>query len=73
MTVEETSLTADLILEINKTTPIIVVEHDMQFIRKIADIVTVLHQGKILAEDTMANIQQNQTVLDVYLGKSGSA
>ena len=73
MTVEETSLTADLILEINKTTPIIVVEHDMQFIRKIADIVTVLHQGKILAEDTMAKIQQNQTVLDVYLGKSGSA
>jgi ABC-type uncharacterized transport system ATPase subunit len=73
MTVEETSLTADLILEINKTTPIIVVEHDMQFIRKIADIVTVLHQGKILAEDTMTNIQQNQTVLDVYLGKSGRA
>jgi branched-chain amino acid transport system ATP-binding protein/urea transport system ATP-binding protein len=73
MTVEETSLTADLIHEINKTTPIIVVEHDMQFIRKIADIVTVLHQGKILAEDTMAKIQQNQTVLDVYLGKSGSA
>lgn len=73
MTVDETSRTADLILQINETTPIVVVEHDMQFIRKIADIVTVLHQGKILAEDTMANIQQNQTVLDVYLGKSGSA
>ena len=73
MTVEETNLTADLILEINKTTPIVVVEHDMQFIRKIADIVTVLHQGKVLAEDTMAKIQQNQTVLDVYLGKSGRA
>jgi ABC-type uncharacterized transport system ATPase subunit len=45
----------------------------MQFIRKIANIVTVLHQGKILTEDTMANIQQNQTVLDVYLGQSGRA
>ena len=44
-----------------------------QFIRKIANIVTVLHQGKILTEDTMANIQQNQTVLDVYLGQSGRA
>jgi branched-chain amino acid transport system ATP-binding protein len=73
MTADETDRTADLILEINSTTPIIVVEHDMQFIRKIANIVTVLHQGKILTEDTMANIQQNQTVLDVYLGKSGRA
>jgi ABC-type uncharacterized transport system ATPase subunit len=73
MTADETDRTADLILEINATTPIIVVEHDMQFIRKIANIVTVLHQGKILTEDTMANIQQNQTVLDVYLGQSGRA
>ena len=73
MTAEETNRTADLIREVNQTTTIVVVEHDMQFIRQIAKIVTVFHQGQILAEDTMENIQQNQMVLDIYLGKSGRA
>lgn len=73
MTVEETNWTAELIQEVNKTTTVVVVEHDMQFIRKIAQIVTVFHQGQVLAEDTMENIQKNQTVLEVYLGKSGRA
>ncbi len=73
MSVEETNRTADLIREINRTTTIIVVEHDMQFIRNIAKQVTVFHQGSILAEDTMENIQNNQTVRDVYLGVSGRA
>lgn len=73
MSVEETNRTAQLILEANKSATIVVVEHDMQFIRQIARYVTVFHQGAILAEDTMANIQANQTVKDVYLGKSGSA
>ena len=73
MSVEETNRTADLIHEINRTTTVIVVEHDMQFIRQIAKQVTVFHQGSILAEDTMENIQQNQTVRDVYLGVSGRA
>ena len=45
----------------------------MQFIRQIADIVTVFHQGRILAEDTMARIQANQAVREVYLGTSGLA
>ena len=73
MSVEETNRTAQLIREANKSATIVVVEHDMQFIRQIASFVTVFHQGAILAEDTMANIQANQTVKDVYLGKSGSA
>ena len=73
MTIEETNKTADLIREVNETTTIVVVEHDMQFIRQIAKIVTVFHQGQVLAEDTMENIQRNQTVLDVYLGRSGRA
>ncbi|MGD9536591.1 MAG: ATP-binding cassette domain-containing protein [Alphaproteobacteria bacterium] len=73
MSVEETNRTAALIREANKTATIVVVEHDMQFIRQIARFVTVFHQGSILAEDTMENIQKNQTVKDVYLGKSGSA
>jgi branched-chain amino acid transport system ATP-binding protein len=73
MSDEETAQTADLILELNKSRTIVVVEHDMQFIRKIAKMVTVFHQGKILAEDTMANIQQNRVVRDVYLGRSAAA
>lgn len=73
MSIEETNRTAELIRQVNKTATIIVVEHDMQFIRQIARTVTVFHQGRILAEDTMQNIQRNQTVLDVYLGKSGRA
>ncbi len=73
MSIDETRRTADLIREINQTTTVIVVEHDMQFIREIAKQVTVFHQGKILAEDTMENIQQNQTVREVYLGVSGRA
>jgi branched-chain amino acid transport system ATP-binding protein/urea transport system ATP-binding protein len=73
MSVEETNRTAELIREANKHATIVVVEHDMQFIRQIARFVTVFHQGAILAEDTMENIQKNQTVKDVYLGKSGSA
>jgi ABC-type uncharacterized transport system ATPase subunit len=73
MSIEETNRTAALIREANKSATIVVVEHDMQFIRQIAQFVTVFHQGSILAEDTMENIQRNQTVKDVYLGKSGSA
>ncbi|HUN50600.1 MAG TPA: ATP-binding cassette domain-containing protein [Candidatus Sulfotelmatobacter sp.] len=73
MSVEEVHRTAALIREINKTTTMIVVEHDMQFIRDIASVVTVFHQGQILMEDTMANVQQNQRVRDVYLGTAADA
>ena len=61
--------TADLIREINKTKSLIVVEHDMQFIRAIARRVTVFHQGRILVEDDVEQVMRNQQVRDVYLGK----
>jgi branched-chain amino acid transport system ATP-binding protein/urea transport system ATP-binding protein len=73
MSVEEVRRTAALIREVNRTTTMIVVEHDMQFIRDIASVVTVFHQGQILMEDTMANVQQNQRVRDVYLGTAADA
>lgn len=73
MSDEETAKSAELILELNKSRTIVVVEHDMQFIRRIAKMVTVFHQGRILAEDTMVNIQKNRMVRDVYLGRAAAA
>jgi ABC-type uncharacterized transport system ATPase subunit len=73
MTHEETLRTAEIIKEINRTTAMIVVEHDMQFIKLIAKRVTVFHQGAILVEDEMQRIVRNQTVRDVYLGKRAAA
>ncbi|MGD9536019.1 MAG: ATP-binding cassette domain-containing protein [Alphaproteobacteria bacterium] len=69
MTGEEVGRTTELIREINRQAALIVVEHDMQFIKAIAQRVTVFHQGAILVEDTMANILSNQQVRDIYLGK----
>lgn len=71
MSDEETATTADLIREINKDTTIVVVEHDMQFIRQIAQTVTVFHQGRILMEDSFDRIATDPTVREVYLGRSG--
>ncbi len=73
MTYEESVRTAELIREINKTYALIVVEHDMQFIKMIAKRVTVLHQGKILVEDWIDNVLQNPQVRDIYLGKQAAA
>jgi branched-chain amino acid transport system ATP-binding protein/urea transport system ATP-binding protein len=73
MSAEETSRTAELIRQAATRSAIIVVEHDMQFIRQIAALVTVFHQGRILAEGRMAEIQANPAVRDVYLGRSGRA
>ncbi len=68
MTHDEVLLTAELIREINRTASLIVVEHDMQFIRMIADKVTVFHRGAILIEDTMDVVAADPTVREVYLG-----
>ena len=68
MTHEETERTADLIREINQTATMIVVEHDMQFIRMISSRVTVFHEGQILIEDTMDVISADPRVREVYLG-----
>ncbi|SNB79490.1 branched-chain amino acid transport system ATP-binding protein/urea transport system ATP-binding protein [Arboricoccus pini] len=72
MTHEEIVRTAELIREINKTQAIIVVEHDMQFIRMIAKTVTVFNQGRILIEDDVDVVLADQRVRDVYLGKQAA-
>ena len=68
MTQEETERTAELIREINRTATLIVVEHDMQFIRMISHLVTVFHEGRILMEDTMQAISADPRAREVYLG-----
>ncbi len=73
MTHEEVHKTAELIREINRDRSLIVVEHDMQFIRKIASRVTVLDQGRILVEDSVENVMRDQRVRDVYLGRRVAA
>jgi branched-chain amino acid transport system ATP-binding protein/urea transport system ATP-binding protein len=69
MSVEETRETAALIREVNRTASVIVVEHDMQFIRQIAQTVTVFHQGRILVEDSFERVVADPRVRDVYLGR----
>ena len=68
MTHEETARTAELIKEINTQAALIVVEHDMQFIRMISQQVTVFHEGQILMEDTMEAISKDKRAREVYLG-----
>lgn len=68
MTHEETARTAELIQEINQTAAMIVVEHDMQFIRMISHQVTLFHEGRILMEDTMDAISSDPRAREVYLG-----
>ena len=73
MTEEERVKTAALIVEINRTHPIIVVEHDMLFIRSIAKRITVFNQGKILLEGDVEQVFNDPVVKDVYLGKRAAA
>ena len=73
MTHEEVLKTAELVREINRAKALIVVEHDMQFIRMIAKQVTVFNQGSVLVEDTVDNIMRNPQVRDIYLGKQAAA
>ena len=71
MTQAETSKTADIILRLKGNHTILVVEHDMAFVRKIAEKVTVMHMGKLLAEGPMARIEQDPAVREAYLGSGG--
>ena len=73
MTQDEVVRTADVIREINQTATMIVVEHDMQFIRMIAQKVTVFHQGQILVEGNMDEISSDHRVREVYLGHRKSS
>jgi urea transport system ATP-binding protein len=69
MTPQETEKTAELLTSLAGERTVIVVEHDMEFVRSIARTVTVLHQGSVLAEGTMDQIQSNRDVIEVYLGE----
>ena len=68
MSARERELTAELLKRICKGRSVIVIEHDMEFVKQIAHKVTVMHQGKILAEGTMEAVQAAPKVIDVYLG-----
>ncbi len=68
MSFKEREATAALLKEIVKERSVIIIEHDMEFVARIANRVTVLHMGKILADGTMEEIQSNEKVKEVYLG-----
>lgn len=67
----ETFRTGELLQEIKKDCTVIVVEHDMDFVKQIADTVTVLHEGKVLMEGNITDVLADQTVQAVYLGRGG--
>ena len=69
MTDEETARTGELLLGLAGHHSIIVIEHDMVFVRQIASKVTVLHQGTVLCEGTVDQVQNNDRVIEVYLGR----
>ena len=69
MTVEERNHTVELLREAAKTRAVVVVEHDMEFIRNLDCKVTVLHEGSVLAEGSLDHVTKDQNVVDVYLGR----
>jgi len=70
MSAEDVERMTGIIYELNRTAAIIIVEHDMQFIRSIASTVTVFHQGSVLMEDYVDRVMADPTVRNVYLGKN---
>jgi urea transport system ATP-binding protein len=69
MTPQEVEKTAELLVSLAGDHSVVVVEHDMEFVRRIARKVTVLHQGSVLAEGSMDEVQANPKVIEVYLGE----
>jgi urea transport system ATP-binding protein len=69
MTDEETHKTGELLMSLAGKHSVIVIEHDMVFVRQIARKVTVLHQGTMLCEGTVDEVQNNERVIEVYLGR----
>lgn len=68
---EETEFTAQLVRDLNKEgITILFIDHDMDFVRRIAQKITVLHFGKVFAEGTISEIETNEEVIQIYLGKS---
>ncbi|HAP27381.1 MAG TPA: urea ABC transporter ATP-binding protein UrtD [Achromobacter sp.] len=68
MSVSERERTAELLNRISRNRSLIVIEHDMEFVKNIAHKVTVLHQGQVLAEGSMDKVQSDPRVIEVYLG-----
>ncbi|MBV9075892.1 MAG: ABC transporter ATP-binding protein, partial [Methylobacteriaceae bacterium] len=69
MTDQETADTADLLREIARTRSVVVVEHDMTFVRDLGVKVTCLHEGSVLAEGPLDQVSTNERVIEVYLGR----
>jgi urea transport system ATP-binding protein len=69
MTDVETQQTAELLKEINREHTVVVVEHDMTFVRELGVKVTCLHEGAVLAEGSIDQVSQNERVVEVYLGR----
>jgi len=69
MTYEETHKTGELLMSLAGKHSIIVIEHDMVFVRQIAKKVTVLHQGHVLCEGNVDEVQNDERVVEVYLGR----
>ena len=69
MTDAETEATAELLREISRNHSVVVVEHDMEFVRALGVKVTVLHEGSVLAEGSLDQVQNDQRVVEVYLGR----
>ena len=69
LTDHETEQTADLLLELSEEHTLVVIEHDMDFVRKLGRKVTVLNEGKVLAEGSLAELESNESVMEAYLGR----
>ena len=69
MTPSEREHTTDLLRRAAETCAVVVVEHDMEFVRRLECKVTVLHEGAVLAEGSLSHVTRNQDVIDVYLGR----
>ena len=70
LTDEETDLTADLLKSLVGDHTVLVIDHDMEFIRRLESQVSVLHQGHVLCEGSMDQIQCDPRVIEVYLGRN---
>jgi urea transport system ATP-binding protein len=70
MDADERVRTGELLRQIARTHTVVVVEHDMEFLRRFASVVTVLHEGRVLCEGTVEEVQGNPKVQEVYLGRS---
>jgi len=69
LTDRETALTAELLLELAGRHTLMVIEHDMEFVRRLNSRVTVLNEGKVLADGTLEEVQKNPEVIEAYLGR----